>query len=229
MAIECPRCGRHYDVTLFQFGRTIHCTCGARVGRDVMERPVDRGAAARFLCDAMLGRLARWLRALGLDAAFDPDIDDAALVRWAVDEGRVVLTRDRSLPEEWRVSGCVVVASDDPLEQLREVAERFDLTVPGPLFSRCLECNEPLERAPAEAVERRVPERVRDRQREFRRCPACGRVYWEGSHTRRMRRALARALPGRAGTPGEPRPGGSRARAGSDLSRGHGGDQDDDA
>lgn len=194
MAIECPRCGRHYDVTLFQFGRTIHCTCGARVGREKLEREVGRPPELRFFCDAMLGRLARWLRALGYDAAYDPRIGDAELVRRAVEEERVILTRDRGLAQAWRVEGCVVLESDDPLESLAALDRRFDLGWPRPLFRRCLACNTPLEEAPAAEVVRRVPDRVRGRESEFRRCPACERIYWEGSHTLRMRRRLQEAL-----------------------------------
>jgi hypothetical protein len=65
MAIRCQRCGREYDVTLFQFGRTIHCACGSRVR---LEDPVGLAVThsdPRFMVDAMLGGLARWLRILG--------------------------------------------------------------------------------------------------------------------------------------------------------------------
>lgn len=194
MAIECPRCGRHYDVTLFQFGRTIHCTCGARVGRDAMERSLGREPELRFFCDAMLGRLARWLRALGYDTVYDPEIEDAELVRRSVEEERVILTRDRELAEAWRVEGCLVLGSDDPLQNLAVVDRELGLGWPRPLFRRCLACNEPLGEASAGEVERRAPDRVRARESRFRQCPSCKRVYWDGSHTRRMRRRLEETL-----------------------------------
>lgn len=81
------------------------------------------------------------------------------------------------------------------LENLSEVDRRFGLGWPRPLFRRCLACNVPLEPAPEPEVERRVPRRVRERESEFRRCPSCERISWEGSHTRRMRR-LEEALGG---------------------------------
>ena len=136
----------------------------------------------RFLADVMLERLARWLRVLGADvesaagAAADRD-----LVRRAGAEDRVLLTRDRRLAAE-HAGRIVVVRSAAPLEQLAEVVARCDVAI-GELFTRCLLCNVPLE--PAPDVDG-MP---------ARRCPRCGRVYWEGSHTRRMRSALARALP----------------------------------
>ena len=95
MAITCHGCGREYDVTLFQFGRTIRCTCGARVGLEHRIGPAVDEARPRFIADAMLGRLARWLRTLGYDTAYDDRIADADLVRRSLTEGRHLLTRDR--------------------------------------------------------------------------------------------------------------------------------------
>ncbi len=194
MAIPCPECGREYDVTLFEFGRTIQCTCGARVGMEHRARPLTE--PPRFLADAMLGRLARWLRALGYDAAHDPELDDEALVRLAFEERRTLLTRDRRLCDEWRIQGCVVLGARKPAGQLREVADRFELDRDWRrrLFSRCMVCNTPLEPAGAEAVDDAVPSGPHAPDGPFARCPACGRVYWEGQHTRRMRRFLARVF-----------------------------------
>lgn len=202
MAVTCPDCGRGYDVTLFQFGRTIECTCGARVGRAPPERNVVRGPDTRFLCDAMLGRLARWLRALGYDTSFDPHADDEDVARSAVREERFVLTKDRSLPDEWRVGGCLVLEDDAPLVLLRRVHERLGLGEPPGPFTRCLACNGKLEPASEEAVEARVPARAREKHEAFRQCPGCGRVYWEGSHVRRMRGKLEAALGVTLRTPG---------------------------
>ena len=121
MSVPCPRCGRGYDVTLFQFGRTIHCTCGSRVGLEPRIRPASCGHELRFMADAMLGRLARWLRILGCNVALEPEIPDAELVRRALEEERVILTRDQALPEEWRLPRVLIVESEAPLIQLQQV------------------------------------------------------------------------------------------------------------
>ena len=195
MAVPCPGCGREYDITLFQFGRTIHCTCGTRVGLEKRIRLPDETGAAAFAVDAMLGGLARWLRILGYDTFYDPGIEDAELVRRASREGRWLLTRDAGLPREWRVEGCVLVESDEPLDQLREVVERLGLRpAEERAFTRCTRCNAPLEPVGPAEVRDEVPDRVHVRHREFRRCPECGRIYWEGSHVRRMRRRIADLL-----------------------------------
>ncbi|MGD8328363.1 MAG: Mut7-C RNAse domain-containing protein [Acidobacteriota bacterium] len=193
MSVPCPRCGRQYDVTLFQFGRTIHCTCGERVGLQQRLR-VERDAP-RFIADAMLGRLARWLRILGIDTAYEADIEDAELVRRALEEGRVILTCDRPLREEWRIEDILVLESWAVMEQLRAVVRHFGLQEHIRLFSRCSCCNALLRAASAQDAAQGAPEYVLRTSDEFQRCPSCGRVYWEGTHTERIRRTLADLLP----------------------------------
>ena len=192
--VPCPGCGRAYPAERFALGRTLRCACGARAGVRL-----DTGIAAlrppRFLADVMLGGLARWLRALGYDTAWEARIADPELVRRGVDEGRVVLTRDTRLAEEWWLDAVFLVAAQAPLEQLREAAARFSLS-PGAAFTRCLRCNVPLVPISSAEAVGRIPPAVLATATEFRRCPSCARVYWEGSHTARMRREIHRALGG---------------------------------
>ncbi len=196
MGVPCPACSREYDIALFAFGRTIHCACGSRVGVEPRVRGVEQERPLRFFADAMLGRLARWLRVLGFDAAYQPHIDDAELVRRAVEERRVVLTRDRALREEWRVSDLYLVEAEGSFEQIREVVRAFSLAEAIHLFSRCNRCNTGLMKIARDEVRSRVPERVLAMHHEFRSCPSCERVYWSGSHTDRMRRVAERILEG---------------------------------
>ena len=148
-----------------------------------------------FIADAMLGRLARWLRMLGCDTRFDPAMHDPELVAVAREEGRVLLTRDRHLVTHLRPERAVLVSSMQALSQLREVASACDLAPPFDYFSRCLVCNEALRGATQEEVETLVPARARALGGPFLRCPGCGRAYWAGTHVRRMRAALAEAFP----------------------------------
>ena len=145
----------------------------------------------------MLGRTARWLRALGYDTAYEPHVEDAELVRRAVTERRIVLTKDRRIPEEWRIGGVVVLEGEGPVEALREIDRRVGLEWRRELFTLCLECNVALERATPGQVEAKAPPRVREEHDEFRRCPACERVYWPGGHVRRLRARLEEALGSR--------------------------------
>lgn len=200
MAVPCPRCGREYDVTLFEFGRTLWCTCGARVGPTARVRSLGPDTGKRFIADAMLGRLARWLRILGFDCAYENGIDDAELVRRAAREDRIILSRDRALPEDWRLATIHLVGSEDLREQLREILHAFDLTGAVRLFSRCNECNRPLRETPRAEVAERVPPHAREAHERFLECPGCRRVYWEGSHAQRIRRVVEEVLAG--GPPG---------------------------
>jgi uncharacterized protein len=143
----------------------------------------------------MLGRLARWLRVLGLDTAYEPALSDTELVRWAHTEARILLTRDRPLVAELQPRRALLLASDAPLEQLREVVTATGLSHPTELFHRCLVCNAALRPATANEVESLVPAPARALPGPVRRCPGCNRIYWPGSHARRMRAALALAFP----------------------------------
>jgi uncharacterized protein with PIN domain len=145
----------------------------------------------------MLGRLARWLRALGLDVHPAPPVADVALARLAAREGRLLLTRDRRLCAKEGPGRCRWVHARKPAAQLRELARGLGLFDPGwrdRLFTRCMVCNTPLRDTEWEGVIPDLPPEVRADPRVrsvgLRRCPSCRRVYWEGSHTRRMRRWL---------------------------------------
>jgi uncharacterized protein with PIN domain len=163
----------------------------------------------RFLADSMLGKLARWLRVLGYDAGYERAMEDGELVERARAEGRILLTRDRRLLERRRLDRGFFVDDEDPMEQVRQVADAFDLSlVPERLFSRCLDCNEPMEEVAPEAVKDQVPPYVFATQKTFARCPACARIYWSATHVEGMRKRLARALTGPGSGPAR----GGRAR-----------------
>jgi len=194
MAIVCPRCGRNYDVSLFQFGRAITCTCGARVERESAGRAVPRHGEPRFTADAMLGRLARWLRFLGYDTEYDPRLDDPELARRSLREGRILLTRDREIPGRYRLPDAILIEADRPLGQLRQVVRTLGLEWRGRLPTRCTVCNEALAPLPRERAAGRVPPFVFAHHDAFFRCPRCRRIYWAGTHLARMRERLEEAL-----------------------------------
>jgi uncharacterized protein with PIN domain len=166
------------------------------VGLESRLGPTVSSLEPRFIADAMLGGLARWLRILGYDTAYDPAISDAELVQRSLGEGRHILTRDRALSEEWRVSECTILDADGTEAQLKEALERFDLMAGADLFSRCPVCNSPLEPIPRKDAQGHVPPRVFELHDSFKRCPGCHRFYWEGSHTHRVRARIEKILGG---------------------------------
>jgi len=148
----------------------------------------------RFVLDVHLGRLAGYLRMLGFDALYRPDYRDAELVCLSSSEGRILLTRDLGLLKYGAVHYGYAVRQTNPRRQAREVVARFDLARAAAPFTRCLRCNDRLEAVSKEAVLERLPGTTRDRYEEFRRCPACGRVFWAGGHYRRMQRLVEELL-----------------------------------
>jgi uncharacterized protein with PIN domain/sulfur carrier protein ThiS len=148
----------------------------------------------RFLADAHLGGLARFLRMLGFDTVHENALADAEIRRLAEDEDRVVLTRDRELLKCREIRrGCYVRALK-PEVQLREVAARYGLGPHARPFTLCLRCNVPLVAVDKARVAHRVPQAVLSAQENFSHCRGCDRVYWPGSHYRRMRELLRQAL-----------------------------------
>jgi uncharacterized protein len=156
----------------------------------VRERPLRR---LRFVADAHLGGLSRFLRMAGFDTVYDNNIHDDEIEALAASEDRVVLTRDRELLKRRTIThGCYVHAIK-PEEQLREIFKRLDLAGSAHPFTLCLHCNAPLRHVDKAEVADQLPPMVRDEQTEFNTCDCCHRVYWKGSHWKRMAGLLARA------------------------------------
>ena len=149
----------------------------------------------RFLVDRNVGRLGKWLRALGYDVLLAPDLADGDLVDLARREGRVLLTRDRRIFHRRAVASgqvrALLLHSERTWDQLEEVVSILGLDL-SRAFTRCLVCNEETHPARPEEVRERVPPYVLRTQREFRACPRCGRVYWKGTHWRNMLTELRR-------------------------------------
>lgn len=162
----------------------------------------ESGFEPRFLCDAMLGSLARWLRLCGYDCLYlGTEPADAELAQIADAEGRWLLTRDRELAAAG--PRTQLVRSEGLVAQLAEVLGRNGLAAPGDLdASRCSDCNGRLVDVTAEDVADLVPPSVLATAERFRRCDACCRVYWPGTHGERILarfdevRQRMRAAPG---------------------------------
>ncbi len=146
----------------------------------------------RFVLDTHLGRLAAYLRMLGFDTLYRNSYTDEELAEISAKERRILLTRDRGLLKRSLVTHGYLVRSDESREQISEVLSRFDLQDLISPFTRCMQCNEPLSRVSPAAVKERVPEKVWKNCSEFSHCPGCRRVYWKGSHYKRMQGLIRR-------------------------------------
>ncbi|MGH7831342.1 MAG: Mut7-C RNAse domain-containing protein [Candidatus Binatia bacterium] len=139
----------------------------------------------KFVADKMLGRLARWLRIMGQDAAYGPHLSGRGLLRAARREGRVILTRDQSIrrmnPPEY-----LMIESDRFREQLKQVVRQYHLDPLENAFTRCVECNTPFELMTKESVREKVPPYVFSTQDRFSFCRKCQRIYWPATHQQKM-------------------------------------------
>jgi uncharacterized protein with PIN domain len=152
----------------------------------------------RFLCDEMLVRLGRWLRAAGHDTLIaGPGAADTALLALAEEEGRILLTRDRALIRMAEARTPAMLLSDRMPDQALRLRDALGLDWLAAPFTRCLIDNCLLEEATPGGA---IPEAARSLPGPFRRCPCCGRDYWPGSHVKRM---LARLAAWNAPTPAQ--------------------------
>jgi uncharacterized protein with PIN domain len=157
----------------------------------------------KFIADAMLGRLARWLRLLGEDTKYFPSIEDSRLLRIAREENRTLLTRDTRLVKVKGLQDFLLLTENDPLQQLKTVIMTFNLRPleqtgkggTGPrLCSRCSLCNSPLEDVAPEQARHFVPDYVYRTSPSIKKCPRCNKFYWQGTHPERLRKKLREIL-----------------------------------
>jgi uncharacterized protein with PIN domain len=150
-----------------------------------------RGARPRFLCDEMLGRLCRYLRAAGYDAlSANGGRSDGDLLRQCREEGRYFLTQDQLVQEQRAARGVALLLPQGNLDRLAAaLGSHFKLDWLGHAFTRCLEDTTPLVVADVAASARAPADALRPDEVLYH-CPACGRVYWHGSHYKRMRGRL---------------------------------------
>ena len=149
----------------------------------------------KFIVDHNVGKLVKRLRMMGYDTVFFNGSNDSHMVARALAEARVILTRDTQIMERRVVTGgrvkAILVASDEPAVQMRQVVDTLKLDCHFRPFSLCLECNQPLEERSREQVKDRVPPYVFQTQDQYMECPECHRIYWRGTHWTAMTGELA--------------------------------------
>ena len=136
----------------------------------------------KFIADEMLGKLAKWLRTLGYNTVYYTDKGDNGLVQKALEENRIILTRDTHLAERKLARKCLLIRSDNFWEQFEQVIKELDLDMKSKLFTRCLVCNSKLISVEKDSIKDQIPEYTYQTQTTFYRCLNCGRIYWSGTH-----------------------------------------------
>jgi uncharacterized protein with PIN domain len=158
--------------------------------------PNSSNGAVRFFCDAGLGGLARWLRATGHEALWEPDIEDSLLVKEARRYSATILTTDSGLIERRLLrNGAIPSLWLSPAltvpEQLAQVFQEFQLKSNAP---RCMSCSGELQTVDKEAMRDRIPPRTYRWLDKYFLCRRCGKIFWHGTHWERVQRQLKAIL-----------------------------------
>jgi uncharacterized protein with PIN domain len=156
----------------------------------------------KFIADNNVGKLARWLRLIGYDTLLFKQKNDGQMIKTALSEDRVILTKDSQFMKRRLVTSgrlkAIRIKQDDPKLQVQEVVQNLNLNYHFKPFSLCLECNQVLIARGKEEVKNLIPAHVFETQNQYTECPACHRIYWQGTHWQAMVKKL-QDLQGRGG------------------------------
>jgi uncharacterized protein with PIN domain len=148
----------------------------------------------KFIADNNIGKLARWLRMIGYDTLLFKQKDDVQMIKTALSEDRVILTKDTQFMKRRLVTNgklkTILIKQDDPKLQVQEAVKTLNLNYHFKPFSLCLECNQALIARDKEEVQGLVPTHVFETQTQYTECPACHRIYWQGTHWQAMVKKL---------------------------------------
>ena len=133
----------------------------------------------------MLGRLAKWMRLLGLDTVYFRDTNGKTIIYHSKKRGRTILTRSKVLSEKY--DNLILIESENLIEQLKQITSIVKINLP---FSRCPVCNTETEKVSKEEIKNVVPPYVFETQNDFKRCPECGRVFWKGTHYKEIKKVI---------------------------------------
>ena len=147
----------------------------------------------KFIADCHLGKLAKYLRIMGIDTLFFPHIEDDDLIIIANDEDRIIITRDRDLSQR-KNAPTLFLEPTDTKAQLKTLIDYYELKEHPVPFRRCIVCNTQLEVIEKEKIIDRLPEKVKKYFDYFEYCPTCDRIYWQGDHYKHMMEFLEEVL-----------------------------------
>ena len=155
----------------------------------------------KFIADSNAGKLARWLRMIGYDTLLFTEKDDSKLIKIALKESRVILTKDTQIIKRRLITNgklkAIFIKHDDPKAQLQQTVKALNLDYHFRPFSLCLECNQALIPRSKDEVQSLVPSYVFKTQKQYMECPSCHRIYWQGTHWQAMVKELENLANGR--------------------------------
>ena len=148
----------------------------------------------KFIVDINVGKLAKWLRIMGYDTLLFTDQDDGKMINIALNQQRIVLTKDTQIMKRRLITSgklrAILVEGDNFKDQLQQVASALNLKNQSNPFSLCPECNQKLYQTTKDKVTDLVPPYVYKTQNHYMECPSCHRIYWHGTHWLAMKKEL---------------------------------------
>ena len=151
------------------------------------ERPLRE---PKFILDVHLGRLARYLRMFGFDTLYENNYHDSDIIKLSNEQKRTILTRDVGILKNADVTHGYWIRSQDHMEQLKEVIVRSDLINLIKPFYRCSECNGIIKKVTKDSVIDSLKPRTKKYFDEFFKCTSCNKIYWKGSHFKKMNKFI---------------------------------------
>lgn len=142
----------------------------------------------KFLCDQMLGTLAKWLRIYGFDTFYASlSISDEELLQISKNEKRILITRDKELSYRCKREkiNCIKIDSTDLVKQLSIVLNDLKIQKEK-ILSRCIVCNSEIFKINKTDIKNKIPTKVFQNHEKFWFCKKCDKIYWKGSHFENM-------------------------------------------
>ncbi len=170
-------------VSVFPVFETIDISTTTRIRQSGLRK-------TKFILDAHLGKLAKYLRMLGFDTLYNNNFKDDEIIETAINEQRIILTRDKLLLASDKVSHGYYVRATNKHEQLKEVVYKFDLYSQFKSFTRCMTCNSELQKTDKNNIADRINSEIYEIFNEFYFCIDCQKVFWKGSHFERMEKYI---------------------------------------
>lgn len=154
----------------------------------------------RFIADTNIWDIVKYMRALGLDVACDPTPSPPDIIRISNREKRTILTRSKRLLKHREATRGILLRSGTTVQEIRRIIHLLSLREVIAPFSRCLVCNTPLVPVSKKEVWDKVPQKARASHEDYASCPGCGRIYWEGTHLRKLREVVREILSDESST-----------------------------
>jgi uncharacterized protein with PIN domain len=148
----------------------------------------------KFIADIHLGKIVKYMRALGFDLSFDPSLSARKIIEISKKKSRIILTKSRQILKFKEVTHAIFIYPGTTAEQIKRILDYLDIKDSIKPFSRCLRCNSVVKRVSKEGVADRIPPKTKEFCDQYNHCKFCDKIYWKGTHFIKMSKAIDHIL-----------------------------------